>query len=100
MPSVTVPPDLPNVSVADHEPPPPRPTRQRIEVSESHVVSSLVVTPTLLPPVKEAIPRFAPCSVTITDPVVGTFPTSDPETAGLSSEYAKPSVRLPLWTPL
>jgi hypothetical protein len=47
----------------------PWPTLLHTDVSDAHIVSSLPVTPTLVPSEAAAMPMLTPCTVIPVDPV-------------------------------
>jgi hypothetical protein len=72
-PCVTLPPRPPAVIIIRLDPPAPRPTKHRTDVSDSHTVPSHPVCPAL--PRKEyaTIPKLDPCTVIDADPVPAWF---------------------------
>jgi hypothetical protein len=65
---------------------------QTIALLETHLLDSKLVWPTLANKVIAAAPRFAPCTVTLADPVAGQFRLIIEEIVTMSTEYTSECV--------
>jgi hypothetical protein len=94
---LTVPTPSPLVRLTRRLPSTPPPVRHRTELSDNHSVPSALVRPALPPPLYRAVPKLAPLSVRLTDPLVPPFASVTPDTEASSNE--SPLLTLPTTPP-
>ena len=90
--SVTVPARSPVVKIIRRVPRTPCDVRHRTDVSDHHSVDSHAVSMTRAPSVYVVRPKFAPCTVTLADPVEARFVRVIVLSIGVSKENASVTV--------
>ena len=107
IPLLKLPARAPTLTATRRLPFAPTPRRHAADVSESHVVRSHALPPTLPDQVSPALPIEAPDTVTAAEPVPAALPLSTTLTDPVSTEYAndrlparRPTVNADRWLPI